>query len=71
VQFAVDDLVPTGSCCAAAAGSRRACSERAERKIRRAFWTDPALGVVRYADAGDPEALTRADEAGLDTTARG
>jgi urocanate hydratase len=41
-------------------------SERAERKIRRAFWTDPALGVVRYADAGYPEALARAREAGLD-----
>jgi urocanate hydratase len=41
-------------------------SERAERKIRRAFWTDPALGVVRYAQAGYPEALARAEEAGLD-----
>jgi urocanate hydratase len=41
-------------------------SERAERKIRRTFWSDPALGVVRYADAGYPEALARADEAGLD-----
>jgi urocanate hydratase len=32
-------------------------SELAERKIRRVFWTDPALGVARYADAGYPEAL--------------
>jgi urocanate hydratase len=32
-------------------------SELAERKIRRVFWTDPALGVYRYADAGYPEAL--------------
>jgi urocanate hydratase len=45
-------------------------SELAERKIRRAFWTDPALGVVRYADAGYPEALARADEARLDMPAR-
>jgi urocanate hydratase len=29
----------------------------AERKIRRVFWSDPALGVARYADAGYPEAL--------------
>jgi urocanate hydratase len=45
-------------------------SELAERKIRRVFWTDPALGVVRYADAGYPEALARADEARLDMPAR-
>jgi urocanate hydratase len=32
-------------------------SELAERKIRRVFWSDPALGVARYADAGYPEAL--------------
>jgi urocanate hydratase len=32
-------------------------SELAERKLRRVFWTDPALGVARYADAGYPEAL--------------
>jgi urocanate hydratase len=32
-------------------------SELAERKIRRVFWTDPALGVARYVDAGYPEAL--------------
>jgi urocanate hydratase len=31
-------------------------SELAERKIKRVFWTDPALGVARYADAGYPEA---------------
>jgi urocanate hydratase len=45
-------------------------SELAERKIRRVFWTDPALGVVRYADAGYPEALERAGEAALDMPAR-
>jgi urocanate hydratase len=32
-------------------------SELAERKLRRVFWCDPALGVARYADAGYPEAL--------------
>jgi urocanate hydratase len=31
-------------------------SELAERKIGRVFWTDPALGVARYADAGYSEA---------------
>jgi urocanate hydratase len=31
--------------------------ELAERKLRRVFWTDPALGVYRYADAGYDEAL--------------
>jgi urocanate hydratase len=32
-------------------------TELAERKLRRVFWTDPALGVLRYADAGYREAL--------------
>jgi urocanate hydratase len=41
-------------------------SDLAERKIRRVFWTDPALGVARYADAGYPEALAAARHAGLD-----
>ena len=40
-------------------------SELAERKIRRVFWTDPALGVTRYADAGYPEALAEAERHGL------
>jgi urocanate hydratase len=35
-------------------------SDLAERKIRRVFWSDPALGVARYADAGYPEALAEA-----------
>ena len=35
-------------------------SELAESKIRRVFWSDPALGVARYADAGYPEALAEA-----------
>jgi urocanate hydratase len=44
-------------------------SELAARKIRRVFHSDPALGVARYADAGYPEALERAREAGLDRPA--
>jgi urocanate hydratase len=40
-------------------------SELAERKLRRVFWTDPALGVARYADAGYPEALAEAEREGL------
>ena len=40
-------------------------SELAERKIRRVFWTDPALGVARYADAGYPEAQAEAERHGL------
>jgi urocanate hydratase len=38
-------------------------SELAERKLRRVFWTDPALGVYRYADAGYEEALAVLSEA--------
>ncbi|NGO06623.1 urocanate hydratase [Streptomyces sp. HC44] len=41
-------------------------SELAERKIRRVFWTDPALGVARYADAGYDEATKKAQDTGLD-----
>jgi urocanate hydratase len=41
-------------------------SEPAERKLRRVFWTDPALGVARYVDAGYPEALAEAERHGLD-----
>lgn len=40
-------------------------SERAARKIRRVFWTDPALGVARYVDAGYAEAFDRAAQAKL------
>jgi urocanate hydratase len=36
-------------------------SELAQRKIARVFWTDPALGVARYADAGYEAALTQAE----------
>jgi urocanate hydratase len=45
-------------------------SERAERKIDRVFWTDPALGVVRYADAGYAAAIAKAQEARLDMPSR-
>ena len=37
-------------------------SELAERKIARVFWSDPALGVARYADAGVPAARALARE---------
>jgi urocanate hydratase len=40
-------------------------SELAERKLRRVFWADPALGVARYADAGYPEAKAEAERHGL------
>jgi urocanate hydratase len=40
-------------------------SELAERKIRRVFWTDPALGVARYVDAGYPEAKAESERHGL------
>jgi urocanate hydratase len=40
-------------------------SELAKRKLRRVFWTDPALGVARYADAGYPEALAEAERNAL------
>jgi urocanate hydratase len=41
----------------------------AASKIRRVFHADPALGVARYVDAGYPEAIERAREAGLDLPA--
>lgn len=41
-------------------------SDLAERKIDRVFWSDPALGIARYADAGYQEAQERATRAGLD-----
>jgi urocanate hydratase len=41
-------------------------SELAERKIRRVFWTDPALGLARYADAGYSDAVDEARRLGLD-----
>jgi urocanate hydratase len=40
-------------------------SERAERKLRRVFWSDPALGVARYADAGYADAIATARSSGL------
>jgi urocanate hydratase len=41
-------------------------SELAERKLRRVFWSDPALGVARYVDAGYPEAREEAARHGVD-----
>jgi urocanate hydratase len=41
-------------------------SELAERKIARVFWSDPALGVARYADAGYAAAQDTARRHGLD-----
>ena len=41
-------------------------SELAERKIARVFWSDPALGVARYADAGYGAALETARRHELD-----
>jgi urocanate hydratase len=35
-------------------------TELAEGKLGRVFWTDPALGVARYADAGYEDALEEA-----------
>jgi urocanate hydratase len=46
-------------------------SEVAERKIARAFWSDPALGVARYADAGYPTAIARARAVNLKIPAEG
>ena len=40
-------------------------SERAGQKIRRVFWSDPALGVARYAAAGYRAAAETARAAGL------
>jgi urocanate hydratase len=40
-------------------------SELAARKIARAFWSDPALGIARYADAGYQSAVDIARAHGL------
>jgi urocanate hydratase len=45
-------------------------SELAERKIKRVFWSDPALGVARYADARYETAIAKANEARLDIPGR-
>jgi urocanate hydratase len=37
-------------------------SEDAERRIRRVLWNDPAIGVMRHADAGYEDALAAASE---------
>jgi urocanate hydratase len=35
-------------------------TERAERKLARTFWSDPALGIARYVDAGYEAATDQA-----------
>ena len=37
-------------------------SEDAERRIGRVLWNDPAIGVLRHADAGYPDAIAAARE---------
>jgi urocanate hydratase len=41
-------------------------SEDADRRIARVLWNDPAIGVMRHADAGYEEAIRCAAEYGLD-----
>jgi urocanate hydratase len=45
-------------------------SELAERKIARVFWSDPALGVARYVDAGYEAAVERAKVSALNLPMR-
>ncbi len=45
-------------------------SELAERKIDRVFWSDPALGIARYADASYETAIAKAKEARLNLPSR-
>jgi urocanate hydratase len=40
-------------------------TDLAERKIARVFWSDPALGVARYVDAGYQAAVTQAQRSRL------
>jgi urocanate hydratase len=46
-------------------------TELAERKLSRVFWSDPALGVARYADAAYPEALAEAARHALEIPGSG
>ncbi len=46
-------------------------SELAQRKIARVFWSDPALGVARYADAGYEAAHEQAERSELNLPMRG
>jgi urocanate hydratase len=45
-------------------------SDLAQRKIARVFWSDPALGVARYADAGYGAALEQAERSELNIPTR-
>jgi urocanate hydratase len=40
-------------------------SEDADRRLSRVLWNDPAIGVMRHADAGYDEAIRCASEHGL------
>ncbi len=41
-------------------------TDEADRRIERVLWNDPAMGVIRHADAGYEEATECAEEFGLD-----
>jgi urocanate hydratase len=41
-------------------------TDAAARRIERVLWNDPALGVIRHADAGYEDAIACAREQGLD-----
>lgn len=45
-------------------------SELAERKLARVFWSDPALGIARYADAGYETAIVEAERNALNIPSR-
>ncbi|WP_410014932.1 urocanate hydratase [Sodalis sp. C49] len=40
-------------------------SEKADERLARVLWNDPATGVMRHADAGYPEAIACAEKYGL------
>ena len=41
-------------------------TEEADRRLERVLWNDPAIGVVRHADAGYDQAIACAKDKGLD-----
>jgi len=46
-------------------------SEAADRRLERVLWNDPAIGVIRHADAGYETAQDCADRHGLDQPMQG
>jgi urocanate hydratase len=38
----------------------------AAKRLARVLWNDPASGIMRHADAGYPDAISCAQEHGLD-----